>query len=185
VPEHPPDDGGLEEGCRSRHETRDQQELAGENWISPRCQCEPVEIAVHDLGVWGPLAHDFVESEVSPGRDLPGHILDAVRFGEELRAFSGPRARLSVTGVAPTSIRTVADRTIRFVLTGAAGGCYTAALRPGDAPGRPDATIVADAIDVCRVAARRLPPDQLEVVIDGDRQLADLVLAGLDAFARD
>jgi hypothetical protein len=80
---------------------------------------------------------------------------------------------------------TVADRTIRFVLTGAAGGCYTAALRPGDAPGRPDATVVADAVDVCRVAARRLPPDQLEVVIDGDRQLADLVLAGLDAFARD
>jgi hypothetical protein len=35
------------------------------------------------------------------------------------------------------------------------------------------------------VAARRLDPDELPAVIEGDRELAGLVLAGLDSFARD
>jgi predicted lipid carrier protein YhbT len=76
-------------------------------------------------------------------------------------------------------------RSVRFVLTGPAGGSYTVALTPDQEPGAPDATIVADAFDICRVAARRLDPDDLPAVIEGDRELADLVLAGLDSFARD
>ncbi len=76
-------------------------------------------------------------------------------------------------------------RTARFVLTGAAGGCYTVPLSPGAEAGEPDVTIVADAVDLCRVAARRLRPAKLDATFEGDRPLADLVLAGLDAFARD
>ncbi|HEY2272306.1 MAG TPA: maleylpyruvate isomerase family mycothiol-dependent enzyme [Jatrophihabitantaceae bacterium] len=76
-------------------------------------------------------------------------------------------------------------RSVRFVLTGPAGGSYTVALTPNQEPGVPDATIVADAYDICRVAARRLDPDELPAVIEGDRELAGLVLAGLDSFARD
>jgi uncharacterized protein (TIGR03083 family) len=76
-------------------------------------------------------------------------------------------------------------RSVRFVLTGPAGGSYTVALTPGQEPGAPDATIVADAFDICRVAARRLDPDEMPTVIEGDRELAGLVLAGLDSFARD
>jgi uncharacterized protein (TIGR03083 family) len=79
----------------------------------------------------------------------------------------------------------VADTSVRFVLTGSAGGSYTVALRAGDAVREPAATIVADALDVCRVAARRLPADQLDALVEGDRDLAGLVLAGLDALARD
>ena len=39
--------------------------------------------------------------------------------------------------------------------------------------------------DLCRVAARRLAPHALAVTVEGDAALADSVLAGVDAFARD
>jgi uncharacterized protein (TIGR03083 family) len=79
----------------------------------------------------------------------------------------------------------VPDRTVRFVLTGPAGGCYTVALHPDQRPAEPDVTIVADVVDLCRIAARRLPPAELVATIDGDRELAALVLAELDSLARD
>jgi len=76
-------------------------------------------------------------------------------------------------------------RTARFVLTGASGGSYSVPLSPGDAVGEPDFVLVTDAVDLCRVAARRLRPDELAHTLEGDRELAGLVLAGIDAFARD
>jgi hypothetical protein len=76
-------------------------------------------------------------------------------------------------------------RTARFVLTGPAGGAYTVPLAPGEEPGTPDFLVVADVVDVCRIAARRLLPGDLSATIEGDRDLADLVLASIDAFARD
>jgi len=76
-------------------------------------------------------------------------------------------------------------RTALFVLTGASGGSYSVPLSPGDALGEPDFVLVADTVDLCRVAARRLRPEELPHSLEGDRDLADLVLAGIDAFARD
>ena len=76
-------------------------------------------------------------------------------------------------------------RAARFVLTGAAGGAYTVPLAPGEETGEPDFVLVADVVDVCRVAARRLRPADLAATIEGDRELADVVLGALDAFARD
>jgi len=79
-------------------------------------------------------------------------------------------------------------RCARFVLTGAAGGCYTVPLAPDEVEpiaDEPDFTLVADPLDLCRVAARRLRPDQLVATVEGDQSLAELVLADLDAFARD
>jgi len=61
----------------------------------------------------------------------------------------------------------------------------TVPLHPGDTPGELDVTIVTEAIDLCRLAARRLDPEELIATIEGDRELAGLVLAGRDAFARD
>lgn len=62
--------------------------------------------------------------------------------------------------------------------------------RPGRAGVRaqaaePDVTIVTDAAGLCRVAIRRLRPEELEAAIDGDRELGDRVLAGIGALARD
>jgi uncharacterized protein (TIGR03083 family) len=76
-------------------------------------------------------------------------------------------------------------RAARFVLTGPAGGTYTVPLAPQPQIAEPDITIVADAAGLCRVAIRRMRPDQLGAVIDGDRELGDLVLAGIGALARD
>jgi len=82
--------------------------------------------------------------------------------------------------------RTIAPgRTARFVLTGPAGGTYSVSLDPREKAGEPSVTIIADAFDLCRVAARRLRPAELDATIEGDRALAELVLAGVDAFARD
>jgi uncharacterized protein (TIGR03083 family) len=76
-------------------------------------------------------------------------------------------------------------RTARFALTGPAGGTYIVPLAPQSQAVEPDVTIVTDAIGLCRVAVRRLSPDELEVAIEGDRELGDLVLAGIGALARD
>ncbi|HEY7263454.1 MAG TPA: maleylpyruvate isomerase family mycothiol-dependent enzyme [Trebonia sp.] len=80
---------------------------------------------------------------------------------------------------------TAPGRAARFVLTGPAGGTYTVPLAPQAQAAEPEVTIVADAVGLCRVAVRRLRPEQLDAVIDGDRKLGDLVLAGVGALARD
>ncbi|GIH20420.1 maleylpyruvate isomerase family mycothiol-dependent enzyme [Rugosimonospora africana] len=79
----------------------------------------------------------------------------------------------------------VPGRAARFVLTGPAGGTYTVPLSPQTQAADPDVTIITDAASLCRVAVGRLRPDQLEAAIDGDRELGDLVLAGIGALARD
>jgi uncharacterized protein (TIGR03083 family) len=80
---------------------------------------------------------------------------------------------------------TAPGRAARFVLTGPAGGTYTVPLALQAETAEPDVTIVTGAAGLCRVAIRRLRPDELDVVIDGDRELGDLVLAGIGALARD
>jgi uncharacterized protein (TIGR03083 family) len=80
---------------------------------------------------------------------------------------------------------TAPGRAARFVLTGPAGGTYTVPLAPLEQAAEPDVTILTDAAGFCRVAVRRLRPEQLDTVIDGDRELGDLVLAGIGALARD
>jgi len=76
-------------------------------------------------------------------------------------------------------------RTARFVLTGPGGGCYDVALDGAAAATDPDVLVVTDVVALCRVAAARERPDRLDATIEGDRDLADLVLAHVDAFARD
>lgn len=125
--------------------------------------------------------------------ELWAHAMDiSVATGRPLMRLDPERmATLSsrLMGALPLALAyrhsTAPGRTARFVLTGSAGGCYTVPLHPGSDAGEPDFTVVADAFDLCRVAARRLRPHELDVTIEGDHELADLVLAGLDAFARD
>jgi uncharacterized protein (TIGR03083 family) len=76
-------------------------------------------------------------------------------------------------------------RAVRFVLTGPAGGSYTVPLALQAQAAEPDVTIVTDAAALCRVAIRRLRVDELDAAMDGDRELGDLVLAGIGALARD
>ena len=84
-----------------------------------------------------------------------------------------------------TVTKSAPGHTARFVLTGPAGGCYTVPLDPSSAPGEPDTTIVVDATELCRLAARRLDPADLPVTIEGDVELAGRILASADALAKD
>jgi uncharacterized protein (TIGR03083 family) len=77
------------------------------------------------------------------------------------------------------------NRTMRLVLTGGGGGTFDRPMAFDTAPGSPDTVIVTNVVDFCRVAARRIAPEQLTATIEGDRELADLVLAAAGAFARD
>jgi uncharacterized protein (TIGR03083 family) len=78
---------------------------------------------------------------------------------------------------------------VRLVLTGAGGGAWSIGGddarepdRPGDRP-PPAARIVTDAEGFCRLAAKRTPPDAIDVDVSGDRALADRVLAAAAVLA--
>lgn len=145
------------------------------------------QVTFHDLtlGVDGYL--------VTRTFELWAHGMDiAVATGRPMLSLDDERMALlssRLMGVVPHALAyrgsTATGRTARFVLTGASGGCYTVPLAPGDDVSEPDFVLVADVVDVCLVAARRLRPRDLAAHVDGDRELAALVLAELDAFARD
>ena len=59
-------------------------------------------------------------------------------------------------------------RTARIVLTGQGGGTWDQALGWGETAGIPDATVVLDVVDYCRLAARRLEPSEIAVSVEGD-----------------
>jgi hypothetical protein len=74
-------------------------------------------------------------------------------------------------------------RTVRIVLTGDGGGSWDQALDLGAVPGEPVLTLVADAVDFCRVAAKRLSPADLSRTEVGDADLAADVIAAAAVFA--
>ena len=121
---------------------------------------------------------------LATGRPMP--ILDEARMQlMSSRLMAALPLALAYRGVPPL------QRTARFVLTGPAGGCYDVLLDPSP-PEEPrstdteaDVTIVADVVDLCRVAAARMSPAELSRHVTGDAPLAELVLANVAAFARD
>ena len=128
--------------------------------------------------------------------ELWAHGMDiALATGHALPSLDASRMALlssRLMAVLPLALayrgQTAPGRSARFVLTGDAGGVYTVPLdlrrtMPDDL--EPDVTIVTDAVELCRVAARRLPASELEAAVEGDQQLASLVLGAADAFARD
>jgi uncharacterized protein (TIGR03083 family) len=76
-----------------------------------------------------------------------------------------------------------AGRTVRIVLTGAGGGTWDQALGLGEPAGEPEATIVLDIVDYCRLAAKRRDPADVDAVIEGDSDLAERVLVGAGVFS--
>ncbi len=73
----------------------------------------------------------------------------------------------------------------RLELTGAGGGSYLVPLAPGEVPGDPALTISTPVIDLCRLAANRLPISDLPVRVTGDATAVDPILVGAGAFAMD
>ncbi len=75
------------------------------------------------------------------------------------------------------------QNTARIVLTGRGGGVWNQPLQLGGEPAEPSVTIVADAVEFCRLAAQRIAPADLAAEVDGAMALAIDVLRGASVFA--
>jgi uncharacterized protein (TIGR03083 family) len=75
------------------------------------------------------------------------------------------------------------EHTARIVLTGRGGGVWNQPLQLGLEPGEPSVTIVADAVEFCRLASQRIAPADLDAEVDGPMDLAITVLRGASVFA--
>jgi hypothetical protein len=73
--------------------------------------------------------------------------------------------------------------TVRLVLTGSGGGVWNQPLQLGAEAGESSVTIIADALEFCRLAAQRIAPADLDAEIDGPADLAISVLRGASVFA--
>jgi uncharacterized protein (TIGR03083 family) len=74
-------------------------------------------------------------------------------------------------------------RTARLVLTGAGGGEWLVAMGGDEPVGAVDVTVIADAVEWCRLVGDRTTPDALRVDVEGDRALAEDLLASASALA--
>ncbi|MGZ6986838.1 MAG: maleylpyruvate isomerase N-terminal domain-containing protein [Ilumatobacteraceae bacterium] len=75
------------------------------------------------------------------------------------------------------------QNTARIVLTGRGGGVWNQSLQFGGQAAEPSVTIVADAVDFCRLAAQRIAPTDLAAEVEGSMDLAIEVLRGASVFA--
>jgi hypothetical protein len=101
----------------------------------------------------------------------------------QLRAMSDRSVRglpglMLLSGVVPPPV------SARVVLTGPGGGTWDVDLSLGALPGAPRATtLVMSALDYCRMASRRLEPDELDWTVTGDEPLARQLLTAARAIA--
>jgi uncharacterized protein (TIGR03083 family) len=109
-------------------------------------------------------------------RDAPP--LDAAR----LHLMSGVAVAAIPLGMLLGSIDS-GPHTARIVLTGRGGGVWNQPLQLGAEPGEPSVTIVADAVEFCRLAAQRIAPADLSAEVEGSMDLAIDVLRGASVFA--
>jgi uncharacterized protein (TIGR03083 family) len=70
-----------------------------------------------------------------------------------------------------------------IVLTGPGGGAWVQPLGGDPAAGTPEVSIVADAVDFCRLAGQRLRLVDLDATIEGDPDMAEAVLEAAASFA--
>lgn len=87
-------------------------------------------------------------------------------------------------GLLPSALtaarQSIPDVSVRVVLTGAGGGTWVVPLGSG---GEEAVTIVADVVDYCRMASRRLPVAELDTDIEGDGSLAAELLRAASLLA--
>lgn len=101
---------------------------------------------------------------------------------ERLTLMSALAVRALPLGLAVAG-RSLPGRTVRLVLTGPGGGAWSQSLDLAKPAGEPDVVMVADVVDFCRLAAKRLPAADLAVAVSGDESLVADVLAGAAVFA--
>jgi uncharacterized protein (TIGR03083 family) len=118
------------------------------------------------------------DEDIRRATHRPLHGPDAGRLRRMSRiAVPSMPFGLALGGVAASG------RTARIVLTGPGGGTWDQALALGEEAGTPETVLVLDVVDYCRLAAQRLEPDDVPVVVEGDAELARQVLAGAGVFS--
>jgi uncharacterized protein (TIGR03083 family) len=125
------------------------------------------EVWAHHEDILVALDHPLPELDPARGRLMSSQLAEALPIAVALGAETPP------------------DAWVRLVLTGDGGGTYDLVFGAGAATGDPDSLVVADMVDVCRLAARRLTTEELAPVVEGDLDLAKRTLAAATAFARD
>jgi uncharacterized protein (TIGR03083 family) len=112
------------------------------------------------------------------GRPLDPPVADDLHEMADLSLGTLPFALLVTDHARPGKIA-------RVVLTGAGGGEWLLSMggaRPA-ADAAPDVTFTTDIVDWCLVAGERLDPGGLVAVVEGDRLLAEDLVAAAPAFA--
>lgn len=155
-----------------------------------RADADERPIELHGL----PLARDLVT--VFRTFELWAHGEDVcAATGRPLPRLDGPRMGLlasTLMSVLPLLVPAEAcpaPAVARLVLLGPGGGVADVHLGPAggraDPSAAPTVRLVADVVDVCRVASRRLDARDLEATVTGDRTLVAPLLAAAAAFAMD
>jgi uncharacterized protein (TIGR03083 family) len=108
-------------------------------------------------------------------------------IGDEMAAPAAADVRAmssASVGSLPLAIHVVADPvpdgSARIVLTGEGGGVWDLQLGRG---GDELVSIVADVVDYCRVASKRIAVDGLQATIEGDHRLAERLLTAATIIA--
>ena len=116
--------------------------------------------------------------DISRAVGRPAPELDAARLRLMTAAVVGALPLgMILTGGEPQG------RSVRIVLEGEGGGAWVQSLEVGGVPGEPALTLVADAVDFCRVAAKRVAGADLRCTVLGDTELAGVVLTAAALFA--
>ncbi len=118
------------------------------------------------------------ENDIRSATALPPSVPDP----STLRLMSDLAARALPVGADRVGLR--GHTRVRLVLTGPGGGTWDVALGDSTGAGVP-VRIIADAVDLCRLAANRAVPDELDLHVSGDLEQAEQVLAAIAALALD
>lgn len=156
------------------------------------------ELWAHGLDICAAVGRPPFELDAERMAQLATRLMAAVPFALAYRgvALPGRTARFVLTGPAGGTY------TVPLAPDAASSGPTPTAAGPaqaeaGPAPAetgtptgptvddQPDVLIVGDAVRLCLLAARRLTPVAVGASVEGDDELGALLLANLDAFARD
>jgi uncharacterized protein (TIGR03083 family) len=183
---------------RSGLATRDVLTLWGQAADSFLAHC--TSIADDD---WASKRYDYVAGRIAARYLVQTRVVEWWLHGEDVRATNGLGPQIEhwpihltidlAVRMLPWSLGRagydLTNRTVKVEVDGAGQGSWHWGLGSGGTPPsrtKPDATIAGRAQQLALVAGRRLKPDDVlfsgNVVLGGDRRLADVVLRHLRAF---
>jgi uncharacterized protein (TIGR03083 family) len=152
---------------------------------------------------WASMRYDYIAGPIAARYLVQTRVVEWWLHGEDVRATNGLGPHYEhwpihltidlAVRMLPWSLaragHSLSGKSVRVEVDGAGQGTWHWGLASGESPSaraRPDATIVGRAPQLALVAGQRLKPDDVlfsgNVVLGGDRLLADTVLRSLRAY---